>query len=520
MNVFLMHPDRDFSPPAEGAWDRDELAKDLALPTLWHAMAADDEFLYEVAGRATFGALTNDAQTIRYRHAVLRDCQENTEVIDAVYQVALSAIEEKGKSYFGILSMYPSAVLHGAREVMEIFVRKLRELRLIAEKNEHSFSSDGFRRLFSMLKEELSEEYLGEVERHLAILHFRRGVLLSASLGKDGRGIDYVVRLPNADERPWWRRLIRRRKSAFTFEIPERDDAGAQALNDIQGRGINSVANALAQSMEHILGFFVLLRTELAFYRAQLNLQRQLGSIGARLCVPTVAPAGSRGLRFDEMYDVCLALQMGKAIVGNRVDATGRSLVMITGANQGGKSSFLRSVGISQLMFQAGMLVGADQYESELFQGLFTHYKREEDAGLDSGKFDEEVSRMSRIAKKIVPNSMLLCNESFAATNEREGSAIAHDVIRAMLDKGIRVLFVTHFYHLARSVVASESGKTLFLRAPRNEDGTRSFRLIEGAPLETSFGDDLYRRIFGEALDRDDEPTQTGLPVTEGTRAE
>lgn len=500
MNAFLMHPDRDFSPPAQGAWDRDELAKDLALPTLWHAMAMEDEFLYEVAKRATYGALTNDAETIRHRHAVLRDCQAHGEVIDAIYQLALSAIEEKGKSYFGILSTYPSAVLHGALEVMEIFVKKLRDLRKIAEENESTFSSDAFKRLFCMLREELSDEYLSEVEHHLAILHFRRGVLLSASLGKDGRGIDYIVRLPNADERPWWRRLIKRRRSEFSFEIPERDDAGAQALSDIQGRGINAVANALAQSMEHILGFFVLLRTELAFYRAQLNLQKQLGLLGAKLCVPTVAPSGSRGLRFDEMYDVCLALQMQKAIVGNRVNATGKSLVMITGANQGGKSSFLRSVGVSQLMFQAGMLVGADQYESEIYQGMFTHYKREEDAGLESGKFDEEVSRMSRIAQKIVPNSMLLCNESFAATNEREGSAIAHDVIRAMLDKEIRVLFVTHFYHLARSVISSEVGKTLFLRAPRNEDGTRSFRLIEGAPLETSFGEDLYRRIFCEDL--------------------
>jgi DNA mismatch repair ATPase MutS len=54
----------------------------------------------------------------------------------------------------------------------------------------------------------------------------------------------------------------------------------------------------------------------------------------------------------------------------------------------------------------------------------FTHYKREEDATMTSGKFDEELSRMSEIADEIRPRSLLLCNESFASTNEREGAEI------------------------------------------------------------------------------------------------
>ena len=62
-------------------------------------------------------------------------------------------------------------------------------------------------------------------------------------------------------------------------------------------------------------------------------------------------------------------------MVGNRVNADHKSLVIITGANQGGKSSFLRSIGLAQLMMQCGLFVGAEAFKAELCPALFTHYK-------------------------------------------------------------------------------------------------------------------------------------------------
>jgi len=79
---------------------------------------------------------------------------------------------------------------------------------------------------------------------------------------------------------------------------------------------------------------------------------------------------------------------------------------VITGANQGGKSTFLRSI--------------------------------EEDTTMKSGKLDEELSRMSDIIDHITSYSMVLVNESFAATNEREGSEIARQIITALLEKASR----------------------------------------------------------------------------------
>ncbi len=148
-------------------------------------------------------------------------------------------------------------------------------------------------------------------------------------------------------------------------------------------------------------------------------------------------------------------------------------------------------------MMQCGMFVAAESFSATICQGLFTHYKRKEDTTMKSGKLDEELSRMSAIADNIAPNALLLLNESFAATNEREGSEIARQIVCALLEKRIKVFFVTHLYEFARGFSDKHMENALFLRAERQADGRRTFKLVEGEPLQTSYGQDVYHRIFG-----------------------
>jgi hypothetical protein len=206
---------------------------------------------------------------------------------------------------------------------------------------------------------------------------------------------------------------------------------------------------------------------------------------------------------------ILISAELGK---GNK----GKDLVIITGANQGGKSTFLRSVGLAQMMMQAGMFVPAESFSANICPSVLTHYKREEDATMKSGKFDEELTRMSEIADHLVPESMLLFNESFAATNEREGSEIAGQIVSALLDKGFKVFFVTHQYTFASGFHAKKRENTLFLRAERESDGTRTFKLVEAEPLETSYGEDLYNQIFGEQSDIEQPDLQSAtLPASD-----
>jgi DNA mismatch repair protein MutS len=217
------------------------------------------------------------------------------------------------------------------------------------------------------------------------VLKFQRGVLLSAQLGKGNKGIRQVLRRLPAQR--WMDRVSRRRRSGYSFQIPDRDDNGARALLELRGKGINLVANTLAQSTDHILSFLGMLRAELAFYVGCLNLRQRLADKGEPTCFPVpVAPGEGPRLSARSLYDVCLTLHLDRRVV------------------------------------------------------------------------------------------------------------------RALIESGIKVMYVTHLFDLAQGFYLAGLDSALFLRAERQPDGGRTYRLVEGEPLPTSFGEDAYRRIFGTAV--------------------
>ena len=495
MKVFLMYPDRDFNLEQELPPFADDLVRDLELDVLLGAMARGDSFLFGVAKQALLCG-SDDLEVIQYRQEILRDCLQNPDVVRQIYQIPIKAIENKRQRWLGISGWSPTSVLSSARALLEMLLELLKELRALADAHAHKFRSRGFTRFFAMIQRELDDAYLALVEEHLRTLQFRRGVLVSAELGEGNEGTNYVLRQPDADRWNWLDQIFSR-KEAYSYKLHPRDDAGARVLGELRDRGLSRVADAVARAASHVEQFFHTLRLELAFYIGCLNLAEQLAQLEEPISFPLPAEARERRHSFTGLYDACLALTMKQKVVGNDVDADGKSLVLITGANQGGKSTFLRSIGLAQLMMQCGMFVPAESFSANVCSGLFTHYKREEDAAMKSGKLDEELSRMSAIVDHVTPDSMVLFNESFAATNEREGSEIARQIVSALLEKHIKVFFVTHQYEFARSVYERYAGTVISLRAERLPDGTRTFRLVEGEPSQTSYGEDLYHSIFG-----------------------
>jgi DNA mismatch repair ATPase MutS len=498
---------RDSAPPSSPQPSHDALAQDLELDTLWSAMAAGDEFLYETAKRITLSSL-GDHEAVAYRQHVLADCLERPDIVRELYGLAMQALESERKAGGLWHTDRPGTVLHRSVGLLKLHVDVLKRLRQIADEQGESFASEGFSRFFAMVREELADDYLQTVEQQLQELEFRRGLLESTELAKGNRGTRYTVR--EQRQQHWTERLpFATRSSSYSFTIHPRDESGFRALEELRGRGINAVANAVAQSADHVKSFFTMLRLELAFYLGCVNLHDRLSAKGEPTCFPTPVADDPLALTAQDLYDVCLTFHVDGNVVGNDLHADGRALVMITGANQGGKSTLLRSIGLAQLMMQSGMFVGANSLRAGLCTGVLTHYKREEDASMRGGKLDEELARMSAIADEIAPNAVLLCNESFASTNEREGSEIARQVVRAMLDRDVRVFFVTHMYDLAHGFHAQQLPTSLFLRAQREDDGRRTFKILEGEPLPTSYGEDSYRRIFSSGARANQATAQT-----------
>lgn len=500
MKTHLLFRDRDLDPRMSLPEHEKDLVKDLELETLFNTMAKGDKFLYKISKHILLTGL-DDIETIKYRQDIQKDCFNNPIIVKQIYQLTKDAKEQKKSHWLGILSHYPRGILRGAVQMMEMFSGLLKELKKITDEHAKNFSSEGFTNFFSMIRKELDDEYLSEIDRHIDELRFNGGMLASVKLGKGNEGEGYTLRLPQKNSTSIFKSIfgrISRNFSEYSFVIPSRDENGLRALSDLIDRSVNEAANALAQSATHIESFFNNLQIELAFYLASMNLADTLKSMGSPITIPSVFPEDSRVHEFKGLYDASLALTMKKSIVGNSLNLTDRDMVIITGANQGGKSTFLRSIGVAQLMMESGMFVPAKTFSANLSNGIFTHYRRKEDPTMTSGKLDEELDRMREIVDHLSPRSMVLFNESFSATNEREGSEIARQITQALFEQQVKMFFVTHMYAFANTWYEDAKNEIYFLRAERKPDGERTFKLKKDKPHKSSYGKDIFVEVFPE----------------------
>jgi DNA mismatch repair ATPase MutS len=490
MKVNLMFRYRDFDIKAESCLDKDTLTSDLGLESVLSTMAQGDETIYEVCSTALFCPLQS-IEEIHYRQENLRDALRNSDAVRQLYEITVETEKKIKSSWYRISSAYLSSIFSSAVGLLKIYIEMLRELRFVADSKLSGFQSEGFCNLLTMIQRELDDDYFTKVQTLLSELKDNDGMLISAKLGSYLQGVGYVLR--RKTRRGFWRRWV----FAPSFTIAPRDDAGAKDLESRRERAINEVTNALAQAAEHLEGFFAMLRRELAFYVGCLNLSDSLRVLRMPICIPNVLPPERQDRSWRKLYDVSLALTKNGAVVGNDLDTVDKRLYIITGANQGGKSTFLRSIGQAQLMMQCGMFVGAENFLAPIRNGVFTHFKKEEDVTMKSGKLDEEFSRMSELVDHLNPGSLMLLNESFAATNEREGSEICRQITKALIDCNVEVFSVTHLYTYASAFLNEPN--TQFLRAQRLENGERTFRIVPGEPMQTAFGMDLYRKIFADS---------------------
>jgi hypothetical protein len=161
MKVRLLHPDRDVDldpllPPAITAMVED----DLELRTLYNVMADGDEFLYTVAQTVVPLGLT-DPYVIEYRQNVLADCLANRAVVQQMYAIAVDVVDVQRKvGFLGTLFRDPRSILDSSVRILEFLTANLKQLRALCDEHIEQFGSDGFGQLVSMIRDELSDDYL------------------------------------------------------------------------------------------------------------------------------------------------------------------------------------------------------------------------------------------------------------------------------------------------------------------------------------------------------------------------
>ena len=125
-----------------------------------------------------------------------------------------------------------------------------------------------------------------------------------------------------------------------------------------------------------------------------------------------------------------------------------RPTVLITGANNNGKTTYLDSIGISQALFQAGLPVLACEAALEPRDKILSHFIRPGDVQAGESTFAHECSRAVRFVEQLTARSLALCDELFRGTSPQDGVVVSELALRSFLRSGAAVFFVTHYHGL------------------------------------------------------------------------
>ena len=183
---------------------------------------------------------------------------------------------------------------------------------------------------------------------------------------------------------------------------------------------------------------------------AAVRFFRGLQARGTPVTFPAVVdPASDAPTHIHGLVPPELAVLTGHACVPSDVEFSPRQpTVLITGANNNGKTTYLDSIGITQALFQAGLPVLADEAALEPRDKILSHFIRPGDVQAGESTFAHECSRAVRFVEQLTHRSLALCDELFRGTSPQDGLVVSDLALRCFMRSGAAVFFVTHYHGL------------------------------------------------------------------------
>ena len=474
-----------FRRPGEGSGvgglEEPDFFVDLNLDQVLRSITAGRE-QYEL--KQFFYAPLHEVDAVRYRHEVLRDL-EKREVLDSVIRFAETMRQMREHVAQMQKLHYQLQKQAWFLDAVEIYCDAVRVL--ADELAARDVTSRGFRWLRYYLA-----EYVG----------CERFTLLAAetlALKEALAGIRYAVRINGPrvtvsryEGEPDYSAEVEETFAKFKqgavksylvklAELGEMDHVEARIASlvaklypDVFGM-LADYCTRHSDYLDQTIGRF---DREVQFYVAYLELTGRLKAAGLPFCYPRVS-ARSKQVAADDTFDIALACKLvpaGGTVVTNdfRLDGPERVLV-VSGPNNGGKTTFARAFGQLHYLASLGLPVPGRSARLFLPDRIYTHFEREEDIETLRGKFDDELIRVRQILQQATGDSVIVMNESFGSTSLTDALFTGTEVMRQILALGCLGVYVTFVDEIAS---LSEATVSMVSQIAPGNPAERTFKVL------------------------------------------
>jgi len=412
----------------------------------------------EYALKPFFYSSAADTETVRYRQDVFRDI-ERGEVSTGIRSFASAMQKVRGWQAQSQKCFYKRERQRWFLDAVNTYCLAVRQLTQNLAKSE--IRSSGLIGL-----QEYLESYGGSPQFHelgtatRRLLESLNGIVYSLHIA--GKRItaskyqdqpDYGADVIQTFEK--FRQAVPR-EYRFRFRSgPEMDHVEA-AIVDMVAQLYPEIFSSLDDFCDRYAGFLdttiARFDREVQFYIAWIEHIQPLMRTGLRFCYPVVS-GDSKEISGREIFDVALAgriIQNRGTIVTNEFSISNpERIIVVSGPNQGGKTTFARTFGQLHYLASLGCPVAAKEAHLFFFDRLFTHFEREEDVRTLSGKLEDELIRIHRIFENATSKSILVMNESFLSTTLNDALYLSREVMKRIIDLDMLCVSVTFLDELS-----------------------------------------------------------------------